>query len=116
MGTGRINEQTRERIIQTAEELGYQLLDLMARSLVRGKSMCIGVVVVDLRNQYFPIMLDAMERRAKKHGYLLNITLHEQDKQTELDLLRTLVGLRVEGIIISSVSQDDAFMKYLLRS
>ena len=75
--------------------------------------MCIGVIVVDLRNQYFPVMIDAMERRAKKQGYLLNITLHEQDKQTEMDLLKTLVGLRVEGIIISSVNQDEAFMKYL---
>lgn len=75
--------------------------------------MCIGVIVVDLRNQYFPMMIDAMERRAKKYGYLLNITLHEQDQQTERDLLRTLVGLRVEGIIISSVNQDAAFMAYL---
>ena len=111
-GTGRISKETKQRIIQTAEELGYQP-DLMARSLARGKSMCIGVIVVDLRNQYFPMMIDAMERQAKKQGYLLNITLHEQDKHIEMELLRTLVGLRVEGIIISSVGQDEAFVEYL---
>lgn len=112
-GTGRISEETKDKILKTARDLDYQP-DLLARSLVKGTTMCIGIIVVDLRNQYFPKMINAMEHQAKKYGYLLNITLHEQNKQTEMDLIRTLVGHRVDGLIISSANKGPDFEKYLL--
>ncbi|NLP34894.1 MAG: LacI family transcriptional regulator [Clostridiales bacterium] len=107
-GTGRISQKTKEKILKAAKEYDYHP-DLVARSLVKGKSMNIGVIVVDLRNQYFPIMINAMENCAKKHKYLLNITLHEGDKQIELDLIKTLVGHRVDGLIISSINEGEEF-------
>ncbi len=109
---GSIRPDTKQRILETAKELGYQP-DLAARSLVSGKSMSIGVIVVDLKNQYFPKMLDAIEKKAKEYDYLLNITLHEDSRQAERKLLQTLVGHRVDGLIIAPVSQDQTFWKYL---
>ncbi|TAH65561.1 MAG: LacI family transcriptional regulator [Anaerolineaceae bacterium] len=107
-GTGRISQKTKDMILKAAKEYDYHP-DLVARSLVKGKSMNIGIVVVDLRNQYFPNMINAMENYAKKYKYLLNITLHEGDKQTELDLIKTLVGHRVDGLIISSINEGEEF-------
>ena len=43
-GTGRISEETKNRILNMAKELDYQP-DLLARSLVKGRSMTIGVVL-----------------------------------------------------------------------
>ena len=107
-GTGRISQKTKDMILKAAKEYDYHP-DLVARSLVKGKSMNIGVVVVDLRNQYFPNMINAMENCAKKYKYLLNITLHEGDKQIELELIKTLVGHRVDGLIISSINEGEEF-------
>ena len=42
-GTGRINTETKQMILETAQRLGYEP-DLAARSLVSGKSMMIGVI------------------------------------------------------------------------
>jgi len=109
---GRIKDSTRQMILDTAKQLGYQP-DLVARSLVKGISLSVGVVVVDLRNQYFPLMIDAMEREAKKSGYLLNITLSEGDPRTEKELIHTLIGHRVDGIIMAPVSRDEDFLSYL---
>lgn len=109
---GSIRPDTKQRILETAKELGYQP-DLAARSLVSGRSMSIGVIVVDLKNQYFPKMLDAIEKKAKEYDYLLNITLHEDNQQVERKLLQTLIGHRVDGLIIAPVSQEPSFWRYL---
>lgn len=107
-GKGSIKPETKEQILQVAKEYGYQP-DLLARSLVKGRSMTIGVIVVDLKNQYFPTMINAMENCAKESQYMLNITLHENSKKTELQLIRALDAHRVDGLIISPVNKGDAF-------
>ena len=52
-GTGSIREETRQRILDTAKELGYQP-DLMARSLVMRKSRMIGAIVLNNSLTRFP--------------------------------------------------------------
>src|SRR5690554_6695584 len=56
----RIKPETKERILKTAKELGYRP-DLLARSLVKGKTMSLGVVVFDVRNRYFAQLLNSIE-------------------------------------------------------
>lgn len=111
-GNGSIKPETKEHILRVAEEYGYQP-DLLARSLVKGRSMTIGVIVVDLKNQYFPTMINAMENCAKESQYMLNITLHENSKKTELQLIRALDAHRVDGLIISPVNKGEAFRDVL---
>ena len=111
-GTGSIRPETKQKILNAAEELGYQP-DLIARSLVGGSSMTVGVIVVDLKNQYFPKMLDAIEKKMKESEYLLNITLHENNKKIEKEIIQTLLGHRVDGLILSPASLDRQFLAYL---
>ena len=111
-GTGSIKEETKKKILDTARELGYQP-DLMARSLVMGKSRMIGTVVVDLRNQYFPKMIDAIEKRTKESSYMLNISLHEDDKEEEKRLIQAMVGYHADGLILNCINKDEAFEKML---
>ena len=111
-GNGSIKPETREQVLQAAKEYGYRP-DLLARSLVKGTSMTVGVIVVDLKNQYFPKMINAMENRAKESRYMLNITLHENSKETELQLIQALDAHRVDGMIISPVNKGETFRDLL---
>lgn len=110
--TGRISDKTKQEILKTAKEIGYQP-DLLARVLVKGRSLTLGVVVIDLLNQYFPTMIDAMENTARANGYMLNIALHKGDTALEKTIIDTLVGYRVDGIILSSAASDSVFEDYL---
>jgi len=110
--TGSIKPETKQKILEVVQELGYQP-DLVARSLVKGSTMTIGVIIVDLKNQYFPLMIDAMEKRIKKENYLLNITLHENCKMTEKKLIQTLTNHRVDGLILNPVNQSKEFELWL---
>ncbi|MGF7142248.1 DNA-binding LacI/PurR family transcriptional regulator [Anaerotaenia torta] len=111
-GTGSIKAETKQMILETAKKLGYQP-DLMARSLVKGRSKMIGTVIVDLKNQYFPQMIDAIVRRAKESGYILNISLHGDDKKEEKRLVRALAGYHADGLILNCINKDAAFQEML---
>lgn len=111
-GTGRISEETKELILKTARELDYHP-DILATSLKNGKTQNIGVLVFDIRNQYFAQMVNAIEQEAKKRSYFLSINLHEKNKDTEREILKKLVDYRVEGIILSPVSKGKKYAKFL---
>lgn len=109
---GRISEETKEKILKTAKELGYRP-DLLARGLVKGRTMYIGVVVFDVKNQYFAQMLSAIETEAQKQGYSVNITLHDKNKTKELELIRKLADYRMDGLILSPVNEGEEFADFL---
>ena len=112
--TGRISEETREFILKTAEEMGYKP-DLLATSLKKGKTGNLGVVVFDVKNQYFAEMLNALELEAQKNGYFINISLHQKQQLQEREMLERLAGYRVEGIVLSPVSRGKEFEDFLLQ-
>jgi len=110
--TGRINPQTKELIQARAKEYGYRP-DLLARGLVKGQTFYIGVVVLDVNNRYFSQMLSAIGTEARKRGYFVNITLHEENKEMEKEQLERLVDYHVDGIILSSVNQGKEYRDFL---
>lgn len=110
--TGRINKETKDKILKVAEDLEYRP-DMLATGLKNGKTQYLGVVVFDVRNRYFAQMLNAIEIEAKARNYFVNITLHEKDKEQERDMIQRLVDYRVEGLILSPVSKGNNFGTFL---
>lgn len=111
-GKGRISDETRQLVLNTAKELDYKP-DLLATSLKKGKTHNIGVVVFDVKNQYFSQMLNAIELEAQKRDYNVNISLHEKNAHQERDMLSRMEGYRVEGIVLSPVSKNAQFEAFL---
>ncbi len=112
-GNGSIKPETKQMILDKAAELGYSP-DLVARSLVKGRSYMIGVVVVDLRNAYFPGIVDSISQYARSRGYLVNICTHEDDKDAEIKLIQTLKGYHVDGLILNCINKGEEFENLLL--
>ncbi|MDR2617380.1 MAG: LacI family transcriptional regulator [Treponema sp.] len=112
-GKGRISPVTKEKILSVANERGYRP-DLLARSLITGKTMHIGVCVFDIRNYYFAEMLNSIENRAYEKGYFVNINLQEEDREKEIRIIDGMVDHRVDGIILCPVNKGAEFEKYLL--
>ncbi|MDR2303582.1 MAG: LacI family transcriptional regulator [Treponema sp.] len=111
-GHGRIDAQTKALIIETAKQQGYRP-DLLARSLVKGRTMCLGIIVFDISNSYFAQMVSAIEAEARKNGYFLNITLQEKDKRLEIELINNMVDRRMDGIILCPVNKGRKFSEFL---
>jgi LacI family transcriptional regulator len=107
-----INPETKERILNAARELGY-IPNAVARSLVTGQTMSIGVVVFDLYNRFFAQFLNSVEQRAREHGYITYVTLTEKAPEIERQCLINLTERNVDGIILFSVCKGQEYEEFL---
>jgi DNA-binding LacI/PurR family transcriptional regulator len=63
-----VAEQTRERVLAAANELGYRPNPL-ARALRGARTMLLGVVVRDITDPFFAAAIEALSQSARSHGY-----------------------------------------------
>ncbi len=94
------------RIESAIRDLGYHP-NPHARSLSRGRSDTIGLVIPDIANPYFARLAAAVERAADAHGLavLLCATLNQRSR--ELDYLRRLGRNHLDGILFATNTPDD---------
>jgi LacI family transcriptional regulator len=109
-GKDQIRAETRERIMRAAKENGYRP-DLLARTLVKGRSMSIGAVVFSVRNSYFSDMLGAIQEEAGRRGYFVYFSFSDNSPDNEIKLVRDLIDRRVDGIILCPVSGGREFTR-----
>jgi LacI family transcriptional regulator len=95
-----ISPDTKNAVRKLAEELDYQPNSL-ALGLHRGKSNIIGVVIPQIKHHFFSSVISGIEERAQKSGYNVMICQSNESYEREISNIRTLVSLRVDGILIS---------------
>ncbi len=107
-----ISEKTRRRILQAAEENGY-VKDMRASSLVSGKSGLLGLVLFDLRNEFFAQLATAAEARARELGYTVLLLLTERDLAREQDCILRLRGMGADGLILCPIGKGQSYAQWL---
>jgi len=93
-----VSDELRQRVLSAIEELGYQP-NVLARSLRRGKTHTIGVIVPDSVNPFFAEVARGIEDASFEHGY--NVILCNSDGDLDKELLYTnvLAEKQVDGIL-----------------
>jgi LacI family transcriptional regulator len=94
------------RIRGAIDALGYQP-NPHARSLSRGKSDTLGLVVPDITNPYFARLAAAVEREAARQGYGLTLCASLNTQEREREYLRRLSRVAVDGVIFVTNHADD---------
>jgi len=94
-----MNRVTYLRVIKAIEELGYSR-NVVARSLVRGKTETIGLMVPDVSSPFFPEFIKAVELAAVEKGYQVFLCDCEVNAFTEERHLRAMHSRQVDGIIV----------------
>lgn len=95
----RISEETRRKVWQAAEQLGYEPNEL-ARSLRSGQSHNIGVLVPNLFNMHYMEMLDSIERELTEQAYYVTLVVSNFDPERERSCFRSLFQQRLDGLIL----------------
>jgi len=106
-GTRYVSPELTERVQAALLELDYQP-DAVARSLRRGETLTIGLIVPDLEIPFFASVAYSIERAASNHDY--NIILCNSDwQQTRESLhLQNLITRQVDGLICISAGMNIA--------
>ena len=91
-----VSEETRERVLNAAKELGYAP-SALARALVTRSSRIIGVIVADIVDPYFAEIARGVEEVAVGLGYLTMVCSAEQGPEAEIGHLRQLRDYHAAG-------------------
>ena len=106
-GYGYVRDEIRERIRQTAEDLGYRPNGL-ARSMITGRTNSIGVVCADIANPFFASATRGISDMARKEGFGIILTNSDEDIELEREAVRLLLEKQVDGIIASPANSADS--------
>jgi LacI family transcriptional regulator len=95
-----VTEETRQRIIQAAEEVGY-VPDASAQSLRRGATHMIGFTLPDMNNPHMWQIVRGADLTARAVGYDLLLISTVQDYQLEKSALLELSRRRIDGLVLA---------------
>lgn len=99
-GRGQLRHDTRQRVRAAAEQLGFQA-NVLARGLVEGRTYTVGVITTDSFGRFtIPVMLGAEDALGRGQMSVL-LCDGRGDSIREQHHLRTLLGRRVDGIIVT---------------
>ena len=102
-----VRRETRAKVQGVAKELGYRG-DVVARSLRRGQTTTLGVVVADLGNSFLAPVLRGIADELEKHGFMALISETQDDHARLRASFENLLSRRVDGFIVTTARLGDA--------
>ncbi len=100
-GKGNVSPQTREWILQVAQELGY-VPNALARSLVSQRTWTIGVVAGDFSDHVLSQFVVGAEREARRQGLCVIVGSIDQEGSDLERYLRILMERRIDGLLLAA--------------
>jgi LacI family transcriptional regulator len=112
-GSKRVAEDKRSLVLAAIEEYGYRP-NLVARGLVRGRSMTIGVLMQDITSPFFARMVAGIEQgldQAEYRPMFASTHWRAEHQAHESRSLQLLLERRVDGVIVLASSIPDAELR-----
>jgi len=97
-----VRQETRERVEKVIASLGY-IPNRLAQGLISQRTGTIGLIIPDVANPFFALVLRAAEITARREGYRLLVCNTEGDVGLERDYIHNLISHQVDGLIIAPV-------------
>lgn len=109
-----VSFKTRKRIEAAVSELGY-VPNGAARSLNRGASGTVGLVVPSIDNAIFAEMVQSFSTSLFRHSRTMLISAHGYDLGREAVLVEALIEHRVDALALVGLQHSDATFRQLER-
>ncbi|WP_080055403.1 LacI family DNA-binding transcriptional regulator [Spirosoma aerolatum] len=111
---GRVGQEIAAKIRAIAKELNYQP-NLLAKSLRKGQTFTIGLIIADISNPFFANIAREVEDESRRHGYTVIIGSSDEDADKAWDLMNVLINRQVDGFIIVSSEHSERLVEHLQR-
>lgn len=109
-----VSPEVRERVQQAIDQLGYRP-NALARSLRRGETLTLGLILPDSTNPFFSQVGHAIETAAFHQGYNVILCNTEGDLEKEAVYTDVLCKKQIDGIIFISTGDQPDTLQDLLR-
>lgn len=94
-----LKEETRQRILGLAEEMGYKP-NLVARSLQSNRSHVVGVIVDRMQSPFAAATVQGIQDGLRNEGYSISIAYSNRDQELAEEAINSFYSRQVDGIII----------------
>ena len=94
-----VSEQTKEHVLKVIDELNYRP-NALARGLHSSSTKTIGLIIQDIKNPYYPKIVEGVENRAQSSGYSLILANTQRNQEKISQYLKIMWEKRVDGLIM----------------
>ncbi len=101
-GSASVRPETKRRVERAIAELDY-VPNSVARGLMSSKTGTLGLIVPDIANPFFTMIVRGAETVARRAGYRLLLCNSENDLAFEREYVEEMISHRVEGLLIAPV-------------
>ena len=115
-----VDEETRGKILDVMKEINYVHLKNPAaqtsKSVLSGKRGIITLIIPNDDNPYYSTLISFVEKRLEKAGYLMTLSVFNNDADNIEDYLRVYLDQKIDGCIMTYIRPDnrsDLFSKYI---
>lgn len=106
-GLDRVSPQTRQRVLEVAEELHY-VASPTATSLASGRTRVVAVVAPFLTRWFFATLVSAIEKELRLHEHhVILFDLEDETYDHRLQLSQNMLWKRVDGLITLNIPMSD---------
>lgn len=100
-----VSKKTAEKVRAASEQLGYRP-NVLARSLITGRSRIIGLVVAYLENYFYPDAVEKLSTALQEEGYHVLVFIASQATDMVDRVAQEILDYQVDGIVLFSVSMS----------
>jgi len=111
---GYVRGTTRERVRRAARALDYHP-NVIARSMIKGRTHTLAVIVSDNANPFFAAAVRGIEDVALPHGYGITLCNADEDAAKESMYLRVIRERRVDGLVLSPSGEATPLLRAMIR-
>lgn len=97
--SGYISQETRERVEQAIEELGY-IPNALARSLRFKRTRTIALILTDITNPYFTTLARGVEDAASEQGFSVIFCNTDESAEEEAEYINVLLQKQIDGLLL----------------
>ncbi len=95
-----ISKKTKKLVKEVAQKLNYYP-NSIAQSLKQQRSKTVGVIVPEIRHEFFASAISGIEDLAYQKGYAIIVSQSNEDMERERFNTRSMISNRVDGLIVS---------------
>jgi len=114
-GTRKVDPATAARVSAAIDDLGYRP-NALARSMRRGQTHTVGIVIPDIANPFFGDLARSLEDHMFDAGYSAIICNSDGDERKEVRYLDVLLSKKVDGLLLIAASQPSEGLRHLVES
>jgi len=107
-----VSEDLAKRVLEAIDELSYHP-DKRARSLRKGKTETIAMLVTDIVNPFFPAVVRGSEDCARENGYSLILCNTDENPSQEELYVSLMMEQRVDGFLVAPSMRPEAALRTL---